>query len=160
MDIRATVRAEDADHCIAVWNRTLIQLWRFATSGPAVSGMNRIARALLAEEGGPVTSIGIVEPTSDVPGAEARAELARFSRDFASRMALAVMVAEGGGFRGAIVRSVGVALTRLAPHKVPFKFVDTVEQGAMALAPHLPEATGGPSALMRAIAELRATPRR
>jgi hypothetical protein len=156
MQTPATIRVKDANHCVAIWNQTLIILWRHATTPAAVSGVNRFARALLADARGPVTSLSIIESTSEIPGAEARAELVRFSRDLVSRMALAVIAAEGGGFRGSIVRSVGVTLTTLAPHRVPFKFVETLAEGAIALAPHLPVAAGGADGLVRAIQMLRA----
>jgi hypothetical protein len=41
------------------------------------------------------------------------------------------------------------------PHRVPFKFVNTVDEALVLLKPHLSQATGGTEALRRALAEMR-----
>ena len=71
-------------------------------------------------------------------------------------MAVAVKVPEGGGFRSAMVRGVGVALTVLAPHKAPFKFAGSVAEGAQQLARFLPASAGGAEQLAAAAPEARA----
>jgi hypothetical protein len=134
----------------------VIQIWRKAVAPEAVIEMNWTAGRLLAQEGDPVTCLFVVEPSSPPPNDGARKELARFSRDIVRRMALAVIVAEGGGFRAALVRGVGVALTTLIPHSVPFKFVNTVDDAVVLLKPHLSLAAGGATGLLHALAEMRA----
>jgi hypothetical protein len=156
VQVDAVFRARDADHCVATWHTVFIVVWRFETAASAVANMNRVLRAFMEEHPGPLTMVMIIEPTSRVPGAGARSEFAVLSRDLVPRMALAVIVPEGGGFRVATVRSVAIALTVLLPHKVPFKFVDTVDQASAAIAPHLQEATGGAAAFARAVAAMRA----
>jgi hypothetical protein len=156
VDVDAVLRARDADHCVATWHGVFVVVWRFETAAIAVANMNRVLRAFMEEQPDPVTMVMIVESTSRVPGARARSEFAVLSRDLVPKMALAVAVPEGGGFRVATVRSVAIALTVLLPHKVPFKFVDTVDQASVAIAPHLREATGGAAAFTRAVAAMRA----
>jgi hypothetical protein len=149
------IQAVDAERCVGTWNRTVIQIWRKTVAPEAVIEMNWTAGRLLAQAGDPVTCLFVVEPSSPPPNDGARKELARFSRDIVPRMALAVIVAEGGGFRAALVRGVGVALTTLAPHRVPFKFVNTVDIAMGLLKPHISLAAGGTEGLRSALAEMR-----
>jgi hypothetical protein len=67
------------------------------------------------------------------------------------RLASAVLVAEGGGFRAALVRGVGVALTVLVPHRVPFKFCSGVQEGLKQIAPALVGSPGGVLGLSAAL---------
>jgi hypothetical protein len=150
------LQAVDADRCVGTWNRTVIQIWRKVVVPEAVVEMNWTAGRLLAQAGEPVTCLFVVEPSSPPPNDGARKELARFSRDIVPRMALAVIVAEGGGFRAALVRGVGVALTTLAPHSLPFKFVNTVDNAMALLKPHVSIAAGGVDGLRMALGEMRA----
>lgn len=150
------LQAADANRCVGMWSRTLIQIWRHTATPAAVVELNAIASKLLAKPGGPVTCLFVVEATSPPPNDGARKELAKFSRDIVRQMALAVIVAEGGGFRAALVRAVGVALTTLLPHAVPFKFVNTVDAALVLLRPHLSQEAGGTEGLRLALAELRA----
>lgn len=156
MDVSAIVHAKDSDHCVATWNQTFIQIWRFASTPAAIVEMNQLARVFVAEQPTPRTSLFIVEPTSAVPNAKARDELGIFSRDIVPQMSIAVVVPEGGGFRGSLVRGVGTALVAMMGARLPYTFAENVEQGVGLLAPHLPEGAS-PEALVRAIVELRAT---
>lgn len=70
-------------------------------------------------------------------------------------MVLAVVVAEGGGFRAALVRGVGIALSTMMPHRVPFKFVSEVEEALALLGPHLSKAGRGVAGLRDALGKLR-----
>jgi hypothetical protein len=97
----------------------------------------------------------IVERSSPPPGDDGRRNLATFSRDIVKRMSLAVVVAEGGGFRAALVRGVGVALTTLLPHQGNFKFVNDLDAGVRLLEPHLPPSSGGREALVAQVELLR-----
>jgi hypothetical protein len=150
------LRALDPAHCVAIWARTLIQIWRGVATGEACIEMNRIAAEMVEANPFPATSLFIVEASSPPPEDEPRRELAKFSRHIVSRMSIAVIVAEGGGFRSAIVRAVGVTLTTLMPHRVPFKFVDDVRTAAKLLDPHLAPRSGGAQELLHAVEELRA----
>jgi hypothetical protein len=150
------VRIAEATHAVGTWGTTLIQIWRGPSNGSAVTAMIRVGTELVTTSRRPTTSLFVVEPSSPPPGDEARRQLAIFSRDVVSRMALAVVVPEGSGFRSAIVRAVGVTLTTLLPHTSSFKFVNDTEEASRLLAPHLPPESGGRARLLIAVEELRA----
>jgi hypothetical protein len=150
-----TIRALDSSHGVATWESTLIQVWRGRGSPEAIAGVNLIARSFVTEARQPITSLYVVEPSSPPPGDLARQELAAFSREIVPKMALAVIVAEGGGFRAALVRGVGITLTAFMPHRLPFKFVGDVDEALTLLRPHLPLRAGGVEGLRGALAELR-----
>jgi len=103
----------------------------------------------------PATMLFIVEASSPAPDEETRKNFATMSRDVVGKMAMGVIVSEGGGFRGALVRAVGVALTTIMPHRSPLKFVNDVETAVGLLKPHLVLSTGGVQGLLKAVADLR-----
>jgi hypothetical protein len=153
---RVDVRALDAAHVVGTWGRTLIQIWRGIPTGKASANVNRIANEFADASTFAATSLFIVEARSPAPDDETRRNFATFSRDIVSRMSLAVIVSEGGGFRGALVRAVGVTLTTMVPHRSHFKFVNDVDSATHLLGPHLLPGTGGAAALTRVTEELRA----
>jgi hypothetical protein len=134
----------------------LFTIWRGPPSPLAVAEMNQIARELVVKDSLRASYFSIVEPTSPPPNDKARAELARFSREIVPDMAAAIIVGEGGGFRASLVRAVGVTLTVLMPHRVPFKFLGNVEEAITLIAPHLSPGAGGAEGLRRALADIRA----
>lgn len=150
------IRVADQDHAVGIWGRTLIQIWRGPATGTASAEVNEIGRSLVAAGSFPATCLFIVERGSPPPGEETRKNFATFSRDIASRMGIAVVVSEGGGFRAALVRAVGVALTTLVPHSSYFKFVNDLDTAFRLIGPHLPPGVGGVEALTRATEEVRA----
>ncbi len=149
-----TIHFSDASHVVAVWEKTLITVWFKDPSPDSVARMARIGARLVAESK-EATFLSVIEPTSGPPDDATRAELAKLTKDVVSKMAAAVIVTEGSGFRAAVVRGVGVALTVLAPHKVPFKFAATVSEAASILHPNLPMSAGGATGLRAAVEELR-----
>jgi hypothetical protein len=149
------VRDVDEAHIVGLYGATLIQIWRGAVSGTASRQMNRIARALVESNPAPVSSLFVVERSSPPPNDEGRKEFAAFSRDLVSRMSIAVVVAEGGGFRGSLVRAVGVTLTTLLPHSSKFKFVNDMAAAARLIEPHMTPGTGGAEGLIQAAEQLR-----
>ena len=151
----AWVRAVDDVHVVSVWGPTLIQIWRGAPTKALTLEANRIADALIASSSVPVSSLFIVESGSPPPDDETRKALAAFSRDIVSRMSISVVVAEGGGFRSALVRGVGAALTMILPHSSKFKFVNDLSSGVRLIEPHLNPGTGGGKGLLDATDELR-----
>jgi hypothetical protein len=153
---RALVRVVDEVHVVGVWGPTLIQIWRGAPTKALTTEANRIAEGLIASSSVPVSSLFIVEPASPPPDDETRKALAAFSRDIVSRMSVSVVVAEGGGFRGALVRGVGAALTMILPHASKFKFVNDVSSAVRLIEPHLVPGSGGAKGLLDAADELRA----
>lgn len=153
---RIDILVVDDIHVVATWGRTFIQIWRGAPTGKTSARINELATQFVASAPFPATSLFIVEAKSPSPDDETRRNFATFSRDIVSQMKLALIVAEGGGFRGALVRAVGVALTTILPHRSNFKFVNDVETAAQLLGPHLVPGSGGPAALVKVADELRA----
>jgi len=153
--VSARVREQDRDYCVATWQRTVFAIFRGEATLANVGNISKVCAAELAAGPGPVTYLGVIERSSPAPSDLVRKELANWSRDVVSRMACAVMVAEGGGFKNALVRGVGVALTVLAPHRVPFKFASTVDEATSLLDKHLPAGSGGAHELARVVAEVR-----
>lgn len=149
------VRGTDDNYIVGIWGTTLIQIWRGAATAKASAEVNRIGRELVESTPFPATSLFLVERGSPPPEDETRKNFAAFSRDIVSRMALSVVVAEGGGFRGALVRAVGVTLTTLLPHSSKFKFVNDLGTAVRLIEPHLRPGIGGAEGLTAATEELR-----
>ena len=149
------VRAQDKDHCIALWDNVLIQIWQFATTPTAVVALDTIARAFIADRGGPICSIAVVEKTSPPPKDQVRTLLAKFYRELAPQMSQQIVVADGSGFRGAMVRAVGVTLSALAPRALPFRFVGSIPEATALVAPYLSTHAGGEATLQRVLGEIR-----
>ena len=154
--LAAQVVLQDNAYSVATWHQTVLTIFRGATTLEHVAGISAVCQSLLVNGKGPALYMSVIERGSPAPTDLVRKELAHWSRDIVSKMAIAVIVAEGGGFRNAIVRGVGVALTLLAPHAVPFKFCGSVAEGADILARFLPKSAGGATELALAIAEVRA----
>ncbi|HEV8551389.1 MAG TPA: hypothetical protein VGQ57_20215 [Polyangiaceae bacterium] len=145
----------DADHVVAMWHRSVIEVWRGVATVEGSERMIATCERMLAEVGTPVTFIAVLERSSPPPSEHVRKALARWSRDLVPRMASAVLVAEGGGFRAALVRGVGTALTLLMPHRVPFKFCTSIDEGLKVLAPSLVRSPGGVLGLSAAVEHAR-----
>ncbi len=152
----ARIVAEDRDFFVAHWHRTVFSVYRGVCTAPHVASITAACNALLEKYHESVTYLGVIERGSPAPTEPVRRVLATWSRDVITKMAVAVIVPEGGGFRSAMVRGVGVALTVLAPHNVPFKFAGSVAEGAQLLAHFLPASAGGAEQLVAAATEARA----
>jgi hypothetical protein len=140
---------------VATWDRVLFQIWRWEVPPASVAELDRIARAFMADRSRPISSLAVIEATATPPSPAARQALSKFYQELASAMTLAVVVPEGSGFRAAFVRGVGLTLSALSPRMLPFKFVGSVDQAALLLAPHLSFAAGGAKALVERVDELR-----
>jgi hypothetical protein len=157
--LSARILAQDGDHCLAVWHRTGFAIFRGPATIESVTGLSRLCLSLAGDaerEGRRATYLSVIERSSPPPIQSVRHELALWSRDVVPQMAVAVMVAEGGGFKNALVRAVGVTLTVLAPHKVPFKFAASVAEAAVLVEPFIARGAGGAAELALAIADVRA----
>jgi hypothetical protein len=152
----AKIRELDREHCVATWDRVLLQIWRLEVSAQAVDRLYKIGHAFISEHSVPLTMLTIVEPTSPAPSDKVRASLSALYRELSPHMKEQIVVAEGSGFRSALVRSVGIALSTIAPRSLPFKFVSSVDEGAAMIRPHLSPAADGVDGLHRAIREVRA----
>jgi len=149
--------AHDTDHCVVSWDRVLIHVWCHATTRDAIANLERYARAFIAEQppGQKICSLGIVERTSPPPGDQVRSDLSRFFRELMPQLNAAIIVPEGGGFRAAMVRGVGVALSTLAPRSLPFTFADSIPSAAQRIAPFLSPRAGGAATLETVIEQAR-----
>lgn len=156
MDTPALIHAVDDGHCIATWDRTLIQIWRRATTEQAAANMCGIARTFAAKHRDGINSLFIVEPASDIPGSGARSNFTRFTRETAVKATCCVVVPEGGGFRAALVRSIVIGLATLLREPFPYKFVSDVDAAITMLGPHVDPLAGGRDGLRRALTGLRA----
>jgi hypothetical protein len=156
VNITPAIRALEPSYCIATWDRLLLQIWRLEVTAEAVDNLRKVSRAFVAESKQPVSSLAIVESTSPPPSDKLRIALSDFYRELAPQMEEQIVVAEGSGFRAALVRSVGLALSTVAPKSLPFKFVGGVEEAGILIRPHLTPAAGGIVGLQRAIKDVRA----
>lgn len=152
---KVSIAARDAGYCFLTWDRVAVAIWRLGATRTSVAEMNLVVRSLIAKHDQPCAFLGIVEPTSPPPDDKARAELAKFSREIVPKLALAIIVGEGGGFRASLVRAVGITLTTLMPHRLPFKFLSNVEDALTVIAPMLSPGAGGIVGLRRALEEGR-----
>ena len=150
------IRALEASHCIAIWDRVLLSIWRLEVTAKAVRDMHEIGARFVAETRGPLCALSIVEPTSPAPGEKLRASLSAFYRELAPSTKQQIVLPEGSSFRVALVRSVGVALSAIARGSLPFKFVGSVEEAGALISPYLSPSAGGAEGLQRAIREVRA----
>jgi hypothetical protein len=157
LGVATRILHQDPDAFIAIWHHTVITVYRGPASLKHVTITSQQCRELVAGDAGSATYLSIIERTSPPPNEGVRRALAIWSRDVVTQMAAAAIVAEGGGFKNALVRGVGLALTALAPHRVPFKFGSSVAEGVQLISRHLPAQHGGAAALQLAIETLRAS---
>jgi hypothetical protein len=151
-----SIKTLEPNYCIATWDRLLLQIWRLEVTAEAVDNLRKLTRAFVYDSKQPVSSLAIVESTSPAPSDKLRGALSAFYREFAAQMKEQIVVAEGSGFRAALVRSVGLALSTVAPTSLPFKFVGGVEEAALLIRPHLTPTAGGVVGLQQAIKDVRA----
>jgi hypothetical protein len=142
-------------YCFATWDRVLLQIWRLEVTAESVETLRKVGKAFVEQNRDPVSTLSIVESTSPAPSDRLRGALSSFYRELAPYMKEQIVVAEGSGFRAALVRSVGLALSAVAPKSLPFKFVGGVEEAAQLIRPHLSPAAGGAAALQEAIKNVR-----
>jgi hypothetical protein len=151
----AKILIGNPSYCIATWDRVLLQMWRLEVTDDPVNNLEKLGRAFIRDNRENLCSLSIVEATSPPPNDKLRSALAAAYREFAPRMNEQILVAEGSGFRMALVRSVGLALNALAPQSLPFKFVSKIEDAAKLIAPHLSPTSGGAAGLLDAIKAVR-----
>lgn len=151
------IRTVDRNHAVATWDRVLLQVWRGVVTPEAVQELLAVGRALIREHPGQrCSSLSVVESVSPPPNERVRPLLSACYRELAPEMRLQLFVAEGSGFRAAIVRGVGLAVSTFAPSFLPFKFASSVREAAVAIEPQLSARAGGSEALIEAVADLRA----
>ncbi len=149
------VRTLTEDHCFATWDRLLVIVWRREVTPEGVDTLAKIGRMFVHSSDVPVCCLTIVESTSPPPSDKVRASMAAFHREVNASMKQQIVVAEGSGFRSALVRSIGVALSTISPKTLPFKFVAGIDEAALLIQPHLSRTAGGAEGMKNALGDLR-----
>lgn len=151
------IRTLDRNHAVATWDRVLLQVWRGDVTPQAVQQLLDVGNELIRQHPGHrCSSLSVVESASPPPNERVRPLLSSCYRELAPGMRLQLFVAEGSGFRAAIVRGVGLAVSTFAPSLLPFKFASSIREAAVAIGPQLSERAGGPDALVAAVSQVRA----
>jgi hypothetical protein len=144
------------DHCIAIWRRFLVVVWRKDTTSPAVADF-RAALTRLASETHEVALLTVVEPNAPPPPSDVRDALAAVLAEFGKLIKFSAVAFEGTGFRAAMVRGVVTGLTLLARMPYPHKVFAGVPEAARWLIPNVHRLGWHESMeeLTTAVAELR-----
>jgi hypothetical protein len=150
------IRALDANHCVATWDNVLIQIWRSEVTIQAAAGLTELACDMLASRGStPLGLAFVVEETSPPPTDQARVLMSAFFRNLSPNFTHRFVIAEGGSFRMALVRSVGVDLSNLGPQPIPFTYTNSIQQTAELIAPVLSPESGGAIGFVLTLTKLR-----
>jgi len=138
----------------ATWHDVLINIQKGNATSSTPHNIQRAAESLLQKHQQFILLI-VVEPQAPPPAADVRKRLSDFLSLRRANILRTFVVPEGGGFRAATVRGVGVALSLLAPKGLNFTFCESVGQVASVLSPALGP-YGGSEAFLSAIADIRA----
>jgi len=149
------IRSLTQHHCFATWDRLLVVIWRREVTLEGVAELRKIGTGFAQGSKVPCSCLTIVQSTSPPPSDKVRGPYAAFHREIAPNMKEQIVVAEGSGFRSALVRSIGVALSTISPKSLPFKFASGLDEAAVLIHPHLSPGSGGGDGMKRALAELR-----
>lgn len=146
----------DQDHCIASWDKVLIQIWRGPIVLEAVRNLLKFGHDFLLHHiDHACSSLSIFESTSPAPTESVRQALSACYREFTPRMRHQIFVAEGSAVRARLIRAVGLALSMMGPVILPFEYASSVDEAALTIASaHSPDAPGA-KALTATIAGLR-----
>jgi hypothetical protein len=135
------IRYIDRNVVFATLDRALLQVWRGEATPEGVQKLLEVGRALVAKEGHggkqACSSLSVVESASPAPNERVRPLLSACYRELAAGMQYQLFVPEGSGFRSAMVRGVGLAVSTFAPSLLPFKFASNVAEAAALIAPTL-----------------------
>lgn len=154
--VSPVIHTIDHNHVVATWDNVFLLLWRGEATAGGVEDMARVAATWVRERAkGTTTVLSVIENRSPPPNDRVRPLLMAFYRDLAPVMRRPLVVAEGSGFRGALVRGVGTAVSALAPSLLPFQFPSSVNDAAAIIAPSLSARSGGAPALIEAVAFVR-----
>jgi hypothetical protein len=150
------VHSIDEAHCFATWDRVLIQMWEGEARLEAAEELLQVAQRFVANgRDEPLNCLSIVGSQSPAPNDKVRAQLATCYRYLAPCVVQQIWVAEGSGFRAALVRGVGLTVSTLAPSFLPLKFAGSLDEAAPMIAPHLSAGSGGPEMLKSAVETVR-----
>jgi len=153
LDVRGII---DNAFLIGTWDRVLMTIWRGDPTIEAAQLLSKFGREFVAADRGlPICFLSVIESRSPPPSDKVRKELSAAFREFAPAMKHQIFVSEGSGFRGALVRGVGLTVSTLAPSLLPFKFAGSLDEAAVTLAPNLTARAGGSDGLKAAVAQFR-----
>jgi hypothetical protein len=163
MALAITIVTRDANHCVAVFGGTFIQIWRLATTYDAACRVRSAARALGTRRSGPLSSFIIIEAACQVPDSASRAVLAFVLKDLGPRCIASAFTYEGDGFRAAAVRAVLTGMTLINPPAMPhLVFQKVSDAGLWVRRIHAeagdPAADSLPDAITQLRRELASTP--
>jgi len=150
------IKSAEPTHIFGTWDRVLLSLWRGAASSEAATNLLKVGREFVAKSPQrPLNFLSIIESRSPPPSDKVRKELSACFRELAPAMKHQIFVSEGSGFRGALVRGVGLTVSTLAPSLLPFKFASSLDEAAITIGRDLSPAAGGAEALKTTVAGLR-----
>jgi hypothetical protein len=150
----ADVVSVTSDSVVGTWQDVVIGISRRTPTFQTVEALRRATTNVFERSFTSVVYLLVVEPTSAPPGQELVKGLFQVLSSYRQSVSGYYLVAEGGGFRAATVRSVGITLSLLAPKAFPFTIVESVQQVAAKVC--FVGCTKPPEQLGRVIAELRA----
>ncbi len=125
--------AANGGFATAVWNAVVVQVHRAVADAGAIDALSRARTEVLNRRHSKWSLLLVIESSAPPPPAEPRRALLNFLKEERPRVEHWLAVAEGGGFRAATVRSVGVAVSFLAPRAFPFTIVESVGAAVAAL---------------------------
>lgn len=150
------VRSIDSSHSFATWDRVLIQMWTGVPTIEMAQKLLTLVQNFIGENPKvPLCSLSIVGSRSPPPSDKVRAILSSCYRALGTQTNQQIFVAEGSGFRAALVRGVGLTVSTLAPSLLPMKFAVSVDEAARLIAPQLSPASGGADGLKAAVDVVR-----
>lgn len=150
------IKHTDRNVALATYHRALLQVWRGDVTPEGVQKLLEVARGLVVKQSPQLcSSLAVVESSSPAPNDRVRPLLSACYRELAPHMKYQLFVPEGSGFRSALVRGVGIAVSAFAPSLLPFKFASDVNEAAGLIAATLSQEARKPSQLVDAVALLR-----
>jgi hypothetical protein len=147
----------DPDHATAVCHSMAVVVWRGATRANAISGLEALGALAMIQSPGGIGLIGVVEPGTPPPSADARKLCAIVNERLVARGAVgAAMVIPGGGFASAMYRGIVTGMSLISGHSYPFRVFDSTSDAVRWMASQLGVKAGVVVDVPRANAALEA----
>jgi hypothetical protein len=124
---RPEIVSRGEDHVVAIFDDVMIQLWTHAVPLDAARRVN-VAADRMAASGKPFSTLIVVAAAAKPPTDQARRLLLSFAQRHAKAMQTCVLVVEGSGLRGAIMRSIMTGMSLLVP-QIPVAIVKDLDEG-------------------------------